>query len=372
MAIENIPKQLEALKLFRGPLILVLITVVLVLGILLKSIRFGEVSGTEVGVLLNNLTGEIEVIDTSGTKIYNGITKKFYALDKTVQQLSMSGAGHLKVKTVDGSDVQLDLTVMYRIKLDQIKLIVADSGPGEAYKRKWVRDYARSICRNSFGELTTEEFYDAAKRNEKALKALAELNVRLNPHGISVTNINPQDFRFHEEYRRKIDEKKLADQSVEEEVSKALAAVQSMARMRVEATKEMDVALMTYTGAMRELVVTAEAEAQRDRQAAEAYSVRKRIGAEAEYYQMQKSAEAILVEKQAEAEGVAQMAKALTGEGGLNIVKMEYAKKLGDMTITGQPFLIQSITERFEHVEESGGPMRGVSARDTAAQGVNP
>ena len=45
--------------------------------------------------------------------------------------------------------------------------------------------------------------------------------------------------------------------------------------------------------------------------------------------------------------------KALAGEGGRNIVKMEYARKLKGIAITGKPFSIESNIERFEHLKDA-------------------
>lgn len=349
---------------FKGTLILALITIVLLLSILLVGLRFGEVNGTQVGALLDNINGEVEVITNAGTHVYNGITKTFHVLDKTVQQVEMSqdNDDELKIKTVDGSNVQLDLNVMYSIMLEpeSIRDLLKDSGVGESYKRKWIRDYGRSICRGAFGELTTEEFYDPAKRQEKALKAMDELNELLNPHSLTVIQVNPKNFRFYTEYEEKIKEKKLADQSVEEEISKARAASQVMERKRVEAQKEMEVEIQTIKGAMEELIVTANADAERVIEESRAYAVTTRVGAEAELYTMKAQADATLAKSRAEAEGLTKMAQALQGEGGLNLVKMEYAKRLATMKLTGQPFVVSGVTERFEHFEEPGS-RRGLS-----------
>jgi regulator of protease activity HflC (stomatin/prohibitin superfamily) len=357
---------------FKGTLILALITLVLLLSILLVGLRFGEVNGTQVGALLNNINGEVQVITNAGTHVYNGITKTFHVLDKTVQQVEMSqdNDDELKIKTVDGSNVQLDLNVMYSIMLepDSIRSLLKDSGLGESYKRKWIRDYGRSICRGAFGELTTEEFYDPAKRQEKALKAMDELNELLNPHSLTVIQVNPKNFRFYTEYEEKIKEKKLADQSVEEEISKARAASQVMERKRVEAQKEMEVEIQTVKGAMEELIVTANADAERVIEESRAYAVTTRVGAEAELYTMKSQADAILAKSRAEAEGLTKMAEALKGEGGLNLVKMEYAKRLATMKLTGQPFVVSGVTERFEHFEEPGS-RRGLSPAPAPAQG---
>lgn len=365
MAQDRRPKlviPVSTLQYFRGTLGLFLLTLVLVLGLGLKAIRFGTVDGTQKGVLLNHITGELDILE-AGTHIYNGITKSFVTIDITLQTEEMvaeRGRGKvatpddLKVKTVDGSDVELDLTVQYQLLTspDNIRTVVNDSGIDGAYKDKWIRDYARSICRNTFGELTTEQFYDSAMRGEKARKATDTLNELLNPFAIHIVTIIPEEFRFYEEYEDKIKQKKLADQSVEAETSKARAARESMARMRVEATKAKDVTIEAFTGSMRELVVTAVAESTKARENAEAYAIKTRIDAEAKRYRMEKDANAILASKKAEAEGLAQMAKALQGVGGVNIVKMEYAKKLRDMKISGQPFTIRGITERFEHHED--------------------
>ena len=126
-----------------------------------------------------------------------------------------AGKDDLRIKTTDGSDVFLDLTINFILRVDKVKELALSSGPGERYKMKWVRDYSRSVCRTVFGELTTEQFYNAAERNKKALAAKDEMNALLAPYGIEITKVIAESFRFHKEYREKIREKKLADQGVE-------------------------------------------------------------------------------------------------------------------------------------------------------------
>ena len=105
--------------------------------------------------------------------------------------------------------------------------MVKTSGLADAYKYKWVRDYSRSVCRSVFGEMTTEEFYDASVRNIKAQKAMLELNELLQDYGIEITSVIAEKFSFHKEYEERIRAKKLADQEVEEQISKANAARQN-------------------------------------------------------------------------------------------------------------------------------------------------
>jgi regulator of protease activity HflC (stomatin/prohibitin superfamily) len=326
------------------------------------TFRVQRVSGTEVGIKINNLSGDITVIEDSGTNIYNGLLNSFHLLDLTVQRLEMTadpsrgdrnGKDDLRIKTVDGSDVFLDLTINYQIRRDMVKEIVTTSGLEDAYKYKWVRDYSRSVCRNVFGEMTTEEFYDASVRNLKSQKATEELNLMLNPFGVEITSVIAEKFRFHPEYEERIKAKKLADQEVEEQVSKANAARQNQIFRVVEATKKKEVILETYQGEMRKLVVEATAQAQRQVLNAEAYVIDTQLGADANYYSQEKNAQAILVTAEAEGEALTVMAKAYIGEGGRNLIKRAYAEKIKSMNISGQPFTVESSTERLSHVEES-------------------
>ncbi|MEO0794788.1 MAG: SPFH domain-containing protein [Verrucomicrobiota bacterium] len=361
-------RRFSALRPFRGTIILALSAMLLLSIAMLFTIRVQKVSGTEVGVKVNNLNGDLTVVPESGTYIYNGFLNSFHLLDTTVQRLEMtadSGRGDraarddLRIKTIDGSDVFLDLTINYQMRRDRIEEVVKTSGLGDAYKVKWVRDYARSVSRTVFGEMTTEQFYDASVRNEKALKTELEMNELLQPFGVEVTRVIAEKFRFHPEYEDKIRAKKLADQEVEEQISKANAARQNQIFRTVEAEKKKDVFIASIEGGMRQLIVQAEAEANRQVKGAEAYAISTARGADAQYYQMEQNAKAILAQGSAEAEATEVMANALEGEGGRNLVKLAYASRLQSMNVTGQPYTISGETERFTHVQEGAASKPG-------------
>lgn len=346
----------------KGPLILILLALIGLTILLLRTARVQRVSGTEVGIKVNNVTGDITVIAESGTNIYNGLLNSFHLLDMTVQRLEMvsesgrgqrSGRDDLRIKTVDGSDVFLDLTINYQLRRDMVEKIVTTSGLEDAYKYKWVRDYSRSVCRNVFGEMTTEEFYDASVRNVKAQKAMDELNLMLKPYGIEISSVIAEKFSFHKEYEERIRAKKLADQEVEEQISKANAARQNQIFREVEATKKKEVVIASYEGEMEKLIVEATANAERDIRQAEAYVIDTQLGADASFYQRDKNAQAIRVKAQAEGEALTAMAQAYAGIGGVNLVKRAYAEKIGSMKITGQPFTIESKTERLSYKDEA-------------------
>lgn len=355
------PPIIQALQRFRSSFALLLIALAVLTIFLMVNFRVQRVSGTEVGIKVNNVTGDITVIAESGTNIYNGLLNSFHLLDMTVQRLEMvadpnrgerSNRDDLRIKTVDGSDVFLDLTINYQLRRDMVEEVVTTSGLGDAYKYKWVRDYSRSVCRAVFGEMTTEEFYDASVRNDKAQEAMMELNELLKPYGIEISSVIAEKFSFHAEYEERIRAKKLADQEVEEQISKANAARQNQIFRVVEATKKKEVFLASYSGDMEKLIVEATANAQRDVLNAEAYVIDTQLGADATFYQRDKNSQAILVKAEAEGEALTALANAYEGIGGMNLVRRAYATKLGDMKITGQPFTIESKTERLSYQDE--------------------
>lgn len=77
------------------------------------------------------------------------------------------------------------------------------------------------------------------------------------------------------------------------------------------------------------------------------------LGADARYYQRDKNAQAILVQAKSEGEALTAMAGAFEGTGGVNLVKRAYAEKIGDMKLTGQPFTVESKTERLTYKDEA-------------------
>ncbi len=336
--------------LFGNNLLWVAAAVLVLVILLLLCIRVGRVQGTQVGTLLNKMSGNLEVIPQSGVRIYNGISHEFYVLEKTLQTLDMTGDNRLKIKTIDGSDVYVALKVQYRIDATMAEKVLFTSGPGDRYKYKWAHDYVRSICRDHLGELTTEEFYDSAKRNAQIVKAKQEAKERLQRFGIQLDDIVvPQKPRFYAKYEELIKKKKLADQAVLEEQSKALAAEQIKETAKVDETAKKNVAVEQFRGEMEKLVIQAKAEAERVKRAADAYHKKTTVGADAEFYRLEKKGEATLARKKSEATGIESLKKALEGKGGRNMVKMEYAKKLKGLKITGQPYTVESRTERFEH-----------------------
>lgn len=342
--------------------LLFLASVVFLICVGVAAAAMGSIKADQVGILVNNLTGAVRKVDP-GTCFYNSIVSDLYVIDRSQQTVEMKRAEHrgkagsqesdsdekgsVKIKTIDGSDVSADIIINYLIDPEQVIKIAEDSGPMDAYKEKWVKDYARSLCRNIMGELTTEEFYDSLKRDEKSKKCQAELNKELRPWGIQISAVQVQDFGFYHEYEQKIREKKLADQEVEEQKSQAKAGAERLKRVRIEEDSKVAVEVAQFKGDMDRKLVEADAQAAKAKLGADAYSYSTKVDADALFYQSEKRAQGIRATREAEANGMKSLAEALVG--GRNLVLLEYAKRLQTMHITGQPMLLDSRMERLQH-----------------------
>ena len=351
------------MKILKSQFIWPILAFVLLGIFLLTTIRVKRISGEEVGIILNKFNGDVEVVNSEGTRIYNAIMNEFYVIDKTLQTMEMSTdksrtdrkrRDDLKVKDLDGNNVYVELKVQYRIIPEKAKEVLETSGyldddGVELYKKKWVREYVRSICRDFLGELKTEDFYESGKRTGKINLARQKINNKLIEFGIDVDSIVM--FRkpnFHASYQDIIDRKEKADQDVKTQIALARAATEKRETLITKESNIKKVELERHGGKMEEALLEAKAQADKIMKRADAYYDQVTIGAEAELYKNEKAATGILELKRSEAEGIEALKKALEGEGGVNMVKMEYAKKLGNMIIQGLPYTIKSETERLQ------------------------
>ncbi|GAX61702.1 membrane protease subunits [Candidatus Scalindua japonica] len=313
-----------------------------------RKLTWKEIQADEVAVIINNITGHIKAIDRAGAVIYYPFIQDLYILDKQEQKEPMTSSNisedfpqgnPIILKTRDGGDVSIDLIIQYKLLSNLANKIVQDTGIGEEFKEKWIWDYARTICRYEFGELSISEFPDSVKRMEKIKTSEKELNKLLNPHGIFVTSLTFIDYRYYREYAEKIHERRLADKEVEEQVQRASAAEKNQDRVVTEETKKLDVAISRFRGTLHQMEIDARAEADKIKDAGRAYLIKAFLDADADYDRLEKEAASILAVKKAEAEGIYALKKALEGAGGRNLVKMEYARRLRKATIIGTPVL---------------------------------
>lgn len=310
-----------------------LVTSILIsLGVLfIQGCALYSTGSTEVGVRVR----KIALVDQKGvdnrvyapgaTYFFFPFINDWYTFDTKLQNIEMTFQASrgdvplrddLLFKTIDGNDISLDVIVSYRVipeKASEIVQYVAKND--KELRRKIVRVIARSRPRDIFGELSTEEFYNAEFRSQKAEDAKKILNAILEPFGVIVERVLTKDYRFNQAYQKAIEDKKVADQRTQQFKSATKAKVEEYKRKLEEAKGEVNEIVAKANGVFN----------------------RSKIEADAYYNQQAKLAQAILAEGKAEARGIRKMNQALAGSGGDVMVKLALAKALKDKRIVLLP-----------------------------------
>ena len=268
---------------------------------------------------------EDKVYAPGSTYLFLPFVNDWHTFDTKLQNLEMTlrpdtgdrkARDDLLFKTVDGNDIGLDVIIAYRIDPSKAPYILQYVAKDDrTLREKVVRTVTRSKPRDIFGELKTEEFYVAAKREAKAQVAKEVLQDILGPMGIVVERVLTKDYRFNKEYQKAIEDKKIADQRVEKNRSAQHVAFEEYRRKLEEAKGEVNKLVANVDGEYR----------------------RAKIEADAYFEKQSLLAQATRAEGIAEAEGIRQMNKALTGSGGEALVKLRIAEALQDKKIVLLP-----------------------------------
>lgn len=355
-----------------------LILVVVVFGMAVLRHSVTRVRENQVGIRIDNLRGRMVLEERVGFHFLIPYVTSFHVLDRTLQKLELnwadrSGSGRdVKLKTTDGSNVSLDVSVTFKIKPSEAVNILRRSGKGMQFAGTWMEPFVRQACLSSFGELTTEEMYDASRRDEKARAALKKLNEALGPQGLEVVALIPGEFRFYREYEQVIQEKKLADQQVEEQQAQARALLEDQQRQLVEARKKAETRIAQSEGQFVSQLIQAQTTAETTRKEADISHAGVILNADAGLYRDTQQATGRKATLFAEADALQARRTAMAGLGGLGMVGMEYAKRLSRVRFSGTPITREPSVRQFV-VESTGeGPPASVHSATPALEATNP
>jgi regulator of protease activity HflC (stomatin/prohibitin superfamily) len=223
----------------------------------------------------------------------------------------------VKVPTVDGYPVDVDVTVLYRLK-DPYK-VASKFGFGTGYEESVVIRFTDSLIKQYLGELRAEQFYHEARLDRvRALKA--DLARRMEPNGLVLTDVLIRQYDYPPTFQALTEQKKIQDQSV---LANRELAKQAEVQTRLNQTIAEGQNLIN--------VKTSEFNAQITE-----------INARKDLYERQKRAEADLLIKSAEANGTEQINRALEGAGSAKLLKLRRGLALlnsikGPIYITEDP-----------------------------------
>jgi regulator of protease activity HflC (stomatin/prohibitin superfamily) len=210
----------------------------------------------------------------------------------------------IKIQTSDGYNVQLDVSIIYRIK-DPYH-VFTEAGPGRAFEDRLVVPRADRILRKTLGELNSEEFYQGPKRIEKAQAAHDQLVAEVAPYGIEIAAVLVRGYTYDPKYQQMIEGRKIRDQTVFLRQAEAKAAIEQRKRDT-----------MVAEGAANQ-----ETELSRGRAEVE------KLRAQADLYQRKRASEGRLLVELADAQGTRLENSALQGAGSENLVGLKMAEAL--------------------------------------------
>jgi len=325
--------------------------IVIILGLLAIFPRFIIIKITpgQTGVLNKQFGGGLVKQDYGpGYWLDIGPMHTWDIMDTTVQTLNMlrqtkRGVDRtglekpLTVKSKDGADVMIDVTIKYQIAEGKAWQVLNEFGKNDEYKDK-VNAAAIDVMREELGNLKTEEFYDPLKRKETAKVMETRLQTRLDRMYVKLINILIRDLEFEKRFEDQIKRKALAQQDALLQQSLAKAADFRGRTQKIQAETQAKVVVIEED--KKKTLTTMRAENDKKRQRIEADYKKYVTEAEstAELYGSQKEAQGILLLKDAEAQGEALRRQALSGEGGRFLVALETVKsiKLGEIAVSTQ------------------------------------
>ena len=221
--------------------------------------------------------------------------------------------GSINIQTSDGYQVQLDVTVLYRIT--DVYKVFTEAGPGHAFEDRLVIPRADRIMRKTLGELNAEQFYQGPSRIQKSREALEGLQTELRDFGIEVEAVLVRRYVYDQKYQEIIEGRKIKDQTVFLRKAEAKAAIEERKRD----------------------TIVSEGKAQVGVELSRGESEVRKLNADADLYRRKKDAEGKLLVDLAEAKGTQLENDALQGAGAENMVGLKMAEVLKGLKVLVLP-----------------------------------
>ena len=259
--------------------------------------------------------------------------------DRTVHTLEMAvgeaeegtlQAKPIKPRSSDGYELEVEVTVKYRIRPGHAHKVFRKFGANEQRFHEQVRLLAEGSIRDVFGNLKTEDFYNPDVKRGRAKAAREKLTEDVEKQGmaIEVIDVLIRNVTFPPEYESRILAKKVADQDVEYQRSAKAATTVRLEADRVLAETSAKVGIIEKTLAAEKARRMADNEKKIAEMLATADAYATTARADADLIATKRSAEGWRLMKEAEAAGVRSKNEAMSGAGGRMLVALEAVKNL--------------------------------------------
>ena len=267
-------------------------------------------------------TGVVEKAYGTGYHFFFPPFTGFTKVKKIEQRLDMEAhkkekdiwiGNDLKLKTSGGNDVWVDLIITWKIIPEMAYLCVKEVGEDTSkIETNIIKPITRAGLRFYLGKLTSEEFYEAKKREDAVKKTKEYLNKKLERLGLRITDILLKDYRFNERYQNAIEQRKVYEQKTLEYIALTKAALEDAKRKQFEARAEANWVIEKAKGELEQA----------------------KLKGDAILYAAKKNAQALFELKKAEASALMELNRALSGSGGQNLVAKRLVESLKGKEIT--------------------------------------
>lgn len=287
-----------------------------------------DVEPDQVAVIVNYATGATEVRDQPGYAFHVPFLEEVFLLDRRPQLFQMEGeqqkhANHVRFLTVrarDGSNFWFEsLEIQYRLLPAMAERALIDSGPGDAFREKWTRTYARAVLRDEFGRYDAQQVADLAESQTAKAESMRRLNELLAEHGVEIVQIITPKPKFDRIYEQTIDQRKIADQEVERLGTQLAQLQEHRGQKLAKLKKEKDLELEDVRGTLAKERIQAQQQAVSIRGKAEAYALRRLSEGQARRAELVALATSERQRLTAEAQGLAASVAALAASGDIAV-----------------------------------------------------
>jgi membrane protease subunit HflC len=236
-----------------------------------------------------------------------------------------------------------------------------DSGPGDGFKREWIRAFARSVLRDEFGKYSAVEVADPTIYQQARIASEERLSEMLQGHGLQLIQVICPKPRFDPAYEQAIEDRKEADQEVEKLREEEKRLLNERERVLAGATKDKEIEWESLQGSLTKALLNAEQFQIKVQKGADAYAVERAYAAQAVNAQLTQSARGMTAKYTKEAEGIDARAKALEQRGTV-VVRAALIENLKNITFTLVPYSRDPEPKRLEHTD-----LREASAKTLSA-----
>ena len=235
-------------------------------GILAQGILV--VQPTERAVVFNTLSGALETPRGPGTNIIIPVVQQSTLYDMSQKQYTMSGQANegarsgddaVRARTIDGQEVNMDITVLYSIDPEQVNTV--HQRWQNRYEDDFIRPTTRGFVRDIVSSYRAEDIY-GEKRGEMETRIQELLTTRMAEEGLMLSDLLVRDINFSQQFTQAIEEAQIAEQEANRARLRVQQIQQEAEQARAQAEGQRDANIARAEGEAQSIVLRAQAEAE--------------------------------------------------------------------------------------------------------------